>query len=318
MKVQSKVIAYSLHGRDGRHLGIIGINEARASLVFGYAIAVGRDAEAGAGLRDVKPHAVLRITQLIVVRVVRIEVVISLKTGHKGLVSHRTGHAFGALAAQYRPSEEDGVADRELILRSVGDIVCLEGIVLNQLGADASVHGLVDILEKDACQGRAYLYTELARIEVESAALGLLEPLQLEHLVRHPVAHEAHALRAEMELVASALATQGGNDVCVGHYLRQMGQHHFVEGRTDTVLLGVFQFAGKQGNGIGVQAKVGAEVVMDLLDTAGPLGIVRIGLPLMHQHTLYHTVLLSFACGLHQPLVRTHPIFPGHVYEPSP
>ena len=120
-----------------------------------------------------------------------------------------------------------------------------------------------------------------------------------------------------MELVPGAFAAQGGNDVSIGHHLRQVRQHHFVEGRADTVLLGIFQFAGKQGNGVGVQSQVCAEVIVDLLDAAGPFGVIRVGFALVQQHSLDDAVFLRFARGLHQALVRAHPILLGHVHEPA-
>ena len=141
--------------------------------------------------------------------------------------------------------------------------------------------------------------------------------MELEHLVSHPVTHEAHALRAEMELVTGTLATEGGDDVCIGHYLGQVGQHHFIESGTNTVLLGIFQFSCKQGNCIRVKPEVGAEVVVDLLHPAGPFRIIGVGLSLVHQHSLDDAVFLRFACGLHQPLVRVHPIKLGHVHKPA-
>ena len=137
----------------------------------------------------------------------------------------------------------------------------------------------------------------------QGALLGLFPAFELEHLVGHPVAHQAHAFGAEMELVARALAAQGGDDVGVRHHFRQVRQHDVVEGGADAVHLGILQFAGEERDIVGVEAQFGAEVVMDLLHAARPGGIVRIGLALVQEHSLDHAVLLGDARDFQQAVV---------------
>ena len=127
MKVQAEVVADSLDRRYGCGLGVVGVDEAGAALVFGYAVAVGGDTESRAGLLDVKTHAVLRITQFVVVLVIRVEVVPALEAGHERLVRHCPGCTLRAFSPHDGPSEEDGVAGGELVLvGGLRDVVRLE------------------------------------------------------------------------------------------------------------------------------------------------------------------------------------------------
>ena len=111
-----------------------------------------------------------------------------------------------------------------------------------------------------------------------------------------------------MELVARALAAQGGDDMGVRHHFRQVRQHDVVEGGADAVHLGIFQLAGKERDVVGVEAQFGAQVVMDLLHTARPGGIVRVGLTLVQEHSLDHAVLLGDARDFQQAVVGAAPV----------
>ncbi len=318
LQVQAQIVTHALLRGDGGRLRVVGVEGVGAALVFGDAVAVGRDAETLAGLLDVEAHAVLGVAQVVVILVRRIEVVLALQVLHQRLVRHGAGAALRSVPAQDRPAEEDGVGGGELPrVRGGRHVVGLEGVVLDQLRADAAVHALVDVLEEDAGQGGAHLDAQFARLEGEGAPFGRLESLQLEHLFRHAVAHQAHAFGVEVELVARALAAERGDHVSVGHHFRQVRQHHVVERGAHAVPFGILQLAGQQRDLVGVEPEFGAQVVVDLLHAARPRGVVRVGLALVQEHPLDHAVLLRLAGGFHQAPVGAHPVLLGHVDEPA-
>ena len=289
LQVQAQVITHTLLGGNGGRLRIVGVQHPGAALVLGNTIAVSGDAETGTGIVDVEAHAVLGVPELVVVFVGRIEVVPALQVLDQRLVGHGAGGAYGTLLSDDRPAEEDGVALGELIgARRVRDVVGLERVVLDELGADAAIDTLVDVLEENARQRGADGDAEPVRRKGQCAALHRLDTLELQHLFRHAVTHQAHAFGAEMELVARALAAQCGDDIGIGHDLRQMRQDHLVEGGADTIDLSVFQLAREQRNRVRVDTQIGAEVVMDLLHAPRPGGVVRVGLALVQQHALDH------------------------------
>ena len=245
LQVQRQVIAYSFLGGNGGHLRVVGINEAVAFLIFGNAVAVGRNAEAGAGLFNVEAHGILLVAQLVVVFVVGVVVVPAFEVFDQRLVFHSVGHAPGTFPAQDGPAEENGIALREFVLRAIRYIIGLEGIVLDELGADTAIYALVQILEENTGKGGADFNAQPIRLQGEGAFFHIPEAFQFQHLFCHAVTHQAHAFGVEVELVARAFAAHGRYYIGIGHHLRQVRQHYLVEGGAHAVLLGIFQFTGQ-------------------------------------------------------------------------
>ena len=82
--------------------------------------------------------------------VVRIPVIVALEVGDKGLVLHYPRRADGTILPDDSPGEERGVGIRELIGLALWDVVSLERIILDELGAYSAVQGLVQVLEENS------------------------------------------------------------------------------------------------------------------------------------------------------------------------
>ena len=107
-----------------------------------------------------------------------------------------------------------------------------------------------------------------------------------------------------MELVTCALASEGRDDVRVRKDLRKTRHDVAVESPAHSVLLFIFELSGKKRSLLRVQTKILAEIVIDIPDSFRPERIFRVGLALMHEDTLDHTVLLGDLRHVHEPLVR--------------
>ena len=140
----------------------------------------------------------------------------------------------------------------------------------------------------------------------------------MKHLVGEAVAEQAHALRAEVELVAGALAAERRDYVRVRQDFRQTGHDRSVEVGADASLLGILELAGKQRGLIRIEVKVAAEVVVDLLDLLRPQRVGGVGLSLMHQYTLDDAVLLGNAGHADQPLVGIAAVLGDYGLHPVP
>ncbi len=154
--------------------------------------------------------------------------------------------------------------------RSIGHIVGLERIVLDELRTYTAVKRVVYVLKEYSPESRANLDSELVGLEGEGSFLLGLESLKLEHLVGETLSEKPHSLGAKVELVARALATESRNYVCVGKYLRKVGHNGGVERRAHTTLLGILKFTGKKRSLLGVEIKILAQAVVDSLYALGP------------------------------------------------
>ena len=73
----------------------------------------------------------------------------------------------------HSPRIECSVGITELSRVALRKIICLERVILDKLGADAAVQGLVEVLEENTGKGRTYLDSQFLGSEGNGALLRL-------------------------------------------------------------------------------------------------------------------------------------------------
>ena len=78
----------------------------------------------------------------------------------------------------------------------------------------------------------------------------------------------------------------------------------------------MLQFTCQKGNIFGIEVQILAEVVVNLLYTLWPLGIIRVGFSLMDENALDDAVLLGNACHINESLVGIAIVLVDNILHP--